>query len=94
MATRIVIASICAERGNLENNKFHSIFCYFFLNCLLTMTSFLLIFEPCNKKSPIDAKGGIIDIQSRYISLIARLNYLQNHYDQISSNRLFAHLCR
>ncbi|WP_341793405.1 MULTISPECIES: hypothetical protein [unclassified Rickettsia] len=25
-----VIASDCKERGNPENNKFHSIFCYFF----------------------------------------------------------------
>ncbi|WP_342270230.1 hypothetical protein [Rickettsia endosymbiont of Orchestes rusci] len=33
MATRIVIASDCKECGNLENNNFHSIFCYFFLDC-------------------------------------------------------------
>ncbi|WP_341793086.1 MULTISPECIES: hypothetical protein [unclassified Rickettsia] len=55
MATGIVIASICAEHGNLENNKFHNIFCYFFLDChvgttsLLAMTGFFYKdFEPCN----------------------------------------------
>ncbi|WP_342269780.1 hypothetical protein [Rickettsia endosymbiont of Orchestes rusci] len=30
MDTPNVIASDQRERGNLENNKFHSIFCYFF----------------------------------------------------------------
>ncbi|WP_342270294.1 hypothetical protein [Rickettsia endosymbiont of Orchestes rusci] len=30
MATGIVIASDQRERGNLENNNFHNIFCYFF----------------------------------------------------------------
>jgi hypothetical protein len=29
--TRTVIASDCKERGNLENNNFYRIFCYFFL---------------------------------------------------------------
>ncbi|WP_341794090.1 MULTISPECIES: hypothetical protein [unclassified Rickettsia] len=29
------------ERGNLENNKFHSIFCYFFLDCHVGTTSLL-----------------------------------------------------
>ncbi|WP_341793345.1 MULTISPECIES: hypothetical protein [unclassified Rickettsia] len=32
---------ICAERGNLENNKFHNIFCYFFLDCHVGTTSLL-----------------------------------------------------
>ncbi len=42
--TSIVIASRCKRRGNPENNKFHSIFCYFFSRlprrhkCLLAMT--------------------------------------------------------
>ncbi|WP_342270292.1 hypothetical protein [Rickettsia endosymbiont of Orchestes rusci] len=43
------------ERGNLENNKFHSIFCYFFLDCHVGTTSLLAMtvffykdFEPCN----------------------------------------------
>ncbi|WP_341793277.1 MULTISPECIES: hypothetical protein [unclassified Rickettsia] len=55
MDTPNVIASDCKERGNLENNKFHSIFCYFFLDChvgtmsLLAMTVFFYKdVEPCN----------------------------------------------
>ncbi|WP_342270450.1 hypothetical protein [Rickettsia endosymbiont of Orchestes rusci] len=41
MATGIVIASDQMERGNLENNDFHSIFCYFFLDCHVGTTSLL-----------------------------------------------------
>ncbi|WP_410526159.1 hypothetical protein [Rickettsia endosymbiont of Orchestes rusci] len=32
---------ICVERGNLDNNKFHSIFCYFFLDCRVGTSSLL-----------------------------------------------------
>ncbi|WP_342269985.1 hypothetical protein [Rickettsia endosymbiont of Orchestes rusci] len=36
----------CKERGNLENNKFHSIFCYFFLDCHVGTTSLLAMTIP------------------------------------------------
>ncbi|WP_341793466.1 MULTISPECIES: hypothetical protein [unclassified Rickettsia] len=42
MDTLNVIASDCKERGNLENNKFHSIFCldcHVGTLCLLAMTN-------------------------------------------------------
>ncbi|WP_341793381.1 MULTISPECIES: hypothetical protein [unclassified Rickettsia] len=42
---------ICVERGNLDNNKFHSIFCYFFLDCRVGTSSLLAMTIPVSTQA-------------------------------------------